>query len=207
MIKEFGNLDRIMLKLARHVSKLPVSPNQWTLISIMPAIAGFFLVIYGNFLAAFVAFLVSGGIDGIDGAVSRYRGTSSALGAFIDGTIDRFVDFIIIFSFLFMGLPDFLIPVSWWVAIAAYWALVPTFIVAYANHREAVNDPKEKVVWRIFHRVEMYALWLLALLVVTISPQWALYILVFTAVLSVITAFQSFALAIIKSRQQALHLK
>ncbi len=202
MIKEFLNTDRIMLKMAAWVSKLPVSPNAWTVISLIPAVMGFWLVIQQNIFGAVIAFALSGFIDGVDGALARYRGESTPLGAFIDGTIDRFVDFLFVFSFIFIGLPDFLIPAAWWVAIAAYWALMPTFIVAYANHRGAVDDPKEKVVWRILHRVEMYALWLFAMIVAAYDLGWASYIFVFTTILSIITSFQSFLLAIYKSKRQ-----
>lgn len=202
MLKEFGNPDKIMLKLAKHISKLPISPNAWTVISVIPAVVGVWLAINNNPLGAFIAFAVSGFMDGIDGSVARYRNTASHLGAFVDGVVDRFVDFMVVISFLFIGLPDFIFPVSIWVAIAAYWALMPTFIVAYANHRQAVDDPKEKVVWRILHRVEMYALWMLAFLVAAFNRDIAMYIFVFTTVMSVVTAFQSFFLAIYKSGKQ-----
>ncbi len=201
MLKEFGNTDRFMLKLARYIGKLPISPNTWTLLSMIPAVIGFYFAMQQNVIAALILFALSGFLDGVDGAIARHRGSSTKLGGFIDGVSDRFVDFLVVVSFMFI-LPDFIIPVSWWVIIAAYWALMPTFIVAYANHRGAVDDPKEKVVWRILHRVEMYALWMLAFLVAAFSVQWAMYIFAFTTVMSVITAFQSFFLAIYKSGKQ-----
>lgn len=202
MLKEFFNADVFMLKVAKYLSKLPISPNMWTAISVVPALIGVWFAVTQNLIAAFVLFFISGAVDAVDGAVARYRGTSTRLGAFLDGVIDRMIDFLIVFSFLFVGFPDFFIPLSWWVAIAAYWALMPTFIVAYANHRHAVDDPSEKIVWRILHRVEMYGLWLISLIIGAFNVTFGMYIFVFTAVLSVITSFQAFFLAIYKSKYE-----
>ena len=200
MIKEFLNTDSIAFKAAKIFSKLPISPNQWTILSVIPAIIGFYLAYTGLLSEAGLLFLIAGLMDGIDGGLARYLKKSTKLGAFMDGVIDRFIDFLLVFAFLFIGLPDFIFSITIWVVIQAYFALMPTFIVAYANHREAVIDPTEKVVWRILHRTEMYPLWIIALVVASFNPMWGTYIFVFTAVLSVITTFQSFILSVIKSK-------
>lgn len=200
MIKEFLNPDRVTLGIGRIAAKISPVPNIWTIISFLPAIIGFYFIWQNNILWGFIFFLLAGLLDLIDGAVARTQNRSTYLGAFLDGTLDRLVDFLLIFSLLFLALPDFLFPISWWVVIAAYFALMPTFIVAYANHRLAVPDPTEKVIWRILHRTEMYPLFLLVLLVALFSLQPATYLLVFTAVFSIITTVQTIVLVIQRSK-------
>jgi uncharacterized protein YhhL (DUF1145 family) len=77
---------------------------------------------------------------------------------------------------------------------------MPTFEVAYANHRGTVPDPTEKEIWRILHRVEMYPLFLLVILLAYFNPQLAIYVLVFTTVMSFITSIQTIILTYIKSK-------
>jgi len=199
MIKEFLDTDTVMSVPAKFVSKLPVTAMHLTVASIFPAVAGLFLVMNENIIAGMLCFILSGVLDCLDGAVARFTNTASHLGAFVDGSVDRLVDFLIIFSFLFIDFPEFLFPAEWWVAITAYWTLVPTIIVAYANHRQAVNDPHEKVVWRILNRPEMFVLWMLSLFVSTYSVRWGLYIFVFTTIMSIITSVQCFWLAVMKA--------
>ncbi|PIY95915.1 MAG: hypothetical protein COY66_05660 [Candidatus Kerfeldbacteria bacterium CG_4_10_14_0_8_um_filter_42_10] len=200
MIKEFLNPDRVTLRMGRVLAKVSSRPNVWTIISVIPAIAGFYLVWRHSIIWSVVCFLLSGFLDSIDGAVARCQDKSTYLGAFIDGTVDRFVDFLLIFSFLFLAMPDILFSFSWWVVIGAYFALMPTFTVAYANHRKAVPDPTEKVIWRILHRSEMYPLFLIALLAAAFSLTTAAYLFIFTAILSIITTFQTIYLVVKKSK-------
>jgi len=201
MIKEFLNTDKITFKIAKVLAKIPMSADAWTWIAIIPAIFGFYFIITGQIILGVLLFLISGFMDGIDGGIARIRGKATKLGAFMDGTLDRFVDFLVFFSFIFVAIPMFILPIDWWVMMLIFFGIMPSFICAYANHRGAVDDPGEKVVWRILHRAEMIGLLLLALMVSIYYPIIATYIFVGVVILSVITTFQSFGLAIYKSRK------
>ncbi|MBU0613093.1 CDP-alcohol phosphatidyltransferase family protein [Patescibacteria group bacterium] len=200
MIKEFLNPDQLTLGLGKLAAKISPQPNVWTIVSLLPAIIGIYLIARENILWGIIMFILAGVMDAIDGAVARSQNRTTYLGAFLDGIADRFVDFLLIFSFLFLDLPDFFMPISWWIVIAAYFALMPTFIVAYANHRRAVPDPTEKVIWRILHRTEMYPLFVIALIVAMFSLTWAMYIIIFTITLSVVTTFQTIYMTAKKSK-------
>ncbi|MFH1631028.1 MAG: CDP-alcohol phosphatidyltransferase family protein, partial [Candidatus Aenigmatarchaeota archaeon] len=203
MIKEFLNTDKVTFKLAKVLAKIPISADAWTWLAIVPAIIGFFLVITAipeYIIAGIILFLLSGFMDGIDGGIARIRGKPTKLGAFMDGTLDRFVDFMVFYSFVFLALPAFILSVEHWVMLMIFFGIMPSFICAYANHRGAVDDPGEKVVWRILHRAEMIGALLVALLVSINYPLITIYILVAVTILSVITTFQSFGLAIYKSK-------
>lgn len=201
MLKEFFNTDRLSLKVGKVLSHLPISPNQWTIISVIPAIVAFWSIISGEIVLGALLFFFSAIVDGFDGGLARYTNRSTKLGAFLDGNTDRFVDFLVVYSLLFLGLPDFLIPVEHWVVIMMFLAVLPSFTVAYANHRGAVPDPNEKEVWRILNRPEMFILWMLVMFTSVIDVQISMYLLVITVILSFITTLQTKILAIIKSKR------
>lgn len=202
MLKEFFDTDKISLKVGRILAKLPITPNQWTLISLVPAVIGFYFAMEKMIIEAFFSFLVAGVLDGVDGGVARAKGCVTKFGAFLDGSIDRIVDFLLIFSFLFFELKsEFLMPIEYWIVVLAYFCLMPTFEVAYANHRQAVKDPNEKVIWRIMHRTEIYPMLLLAMLLANFSKSLCFWVLILTTILCIITTVQTIVLTYIKSRR------
>ena len=205
-MKEFLNTDKITFKIAKVLSKIPISADAWTWLAMIPAVIGFYFIAFLPHTAihtgaGVLLFLVSGFMDGIDGGIARIRGKPTKLGAFMDGTLDRFVDFLVFYSFVFLALPAFILSVEHWVMLMIFFGIMPSFICAYANHRGAVDDPNEKVVWRILHRAEMIGLLLIALAVSTSSPLISMYILTGVVILSIVTTAQSFGLAIYKSRK------
>lgn len=202
VVKEFLNTDRLSLKVGKALSHLPITPNQWTLLSLVPALIAFYFVFLGNPLLGAGLFLLSAIVDGFDGGLARYTGKSTPLGAFLDGNTDRFVDFLMVYSFLFLGLPTLWLPPEHWVVIMVFVGIMPSFTVAYANHRGAVKDPKETVVWRILNRPEMFILWVIVLATATFDTQIALYVLILTVFLSLLTTIQTKILAVVKSRSQ-----
>ncbi len=205
MIREFfgEKTKKATAFLGRLVSVLPLTPNQWSVLTLLPGVYALYLVYTGSVFWGAAWFLFTGVMDLVDGALARYTNTASSLGAYIDGVMDRFADFLLIFSFLFLGVSEVFIPFSWWVVVAAYFALMPTFIVAYVNHRGAVPDPTERVVWRILHRAEMYPLYVFALFIASVHSRYGAYVFVFTTVLSVVTAVHTFILGILKNKQYA----
>lgn len=204
MLKEFFDTDKISIRVGRILSRIPITPNQWTLISLFPALIGFYLAMEKNVLGAFFSFLVAGLIDGVDGGVARFKGSVTKFGAFLDGSIDRIVDFLFIFSFLFFNIKsEFLMPIEYWIVFLAYFCLMPTFEVAYANHRQAVKDPHEKVIWRIMHRTEIYPMLLLAMLLANFSKSASFLVLVITTILCIITTIQTIVLTYLKSKKKA----
>ena len=189
MIKEQSQTwAKISAQIGVFFSRFSFSPNFYTWISIFPAFLVFIAIIIGYILL----FIISGLLDLVDGAVARHTGQVSHYGAFLDGSLDRLVDFLIIFSYLWLPLQTPGLAVEAWVVIAVYFAILPSFEVAYANHRRAVDDPHEKIIWRILNRGEMFVIMLLIPLVSAFSSIWAGYILVLLVVLCVITTLQTF---------------
>ncbi|RQW10728.1 CDP-alcohol phosphatidyltransferase family protein [candidate division KSB1 bacterium] len=131
-----------------------LSPNTWTTVSLFISIGAFVVVARGYLYWGVLLFIVGSICDFIDGKVARYTGTSSKFGAFWDGTVDRFVDALIVGAFFYLDSPLPPRKMHMLLYILLFCILLPPFIVAYANHRGAVPDPHEKVVWRFAFRAE-----------------------------------------------------
>lgn len=175
---------------------LPMSANFYTIVTVFFGLLGFLAVIFVHPLVGFFIFLISGFFDLVDGAVARYKHTASVRGAFLDGCMDRFVDFFLVWSYFFIGLKAVILPIDQWICIQAYFMLMPTFIVAYANHRGIVEDPHEKKVWRILHRGEMYPLMCMVLLLANFSTLWASIFFYLVTLLTLVTTVQTLGLAL-----------
>lgn len=197
MIKEKSVIWIAMThKLGRSFSKLPISPNFITWLTLPTAILAFIAIANQMIGLGITIFVIAGLLDIIDGPVARYLGTSTGYGAFLDGSLDRIVDFLVIFSYFWIPIITPWLTPAEWIALAVFLAIMPSFEVAYANHRKAVYDPEEKRIWRILNRGEMFTLMLLVTLISQFSPTWAGYLLITLVTLSGITYIQTCAIAL-----------
>ena len=79
------------------VRVMPRNPNVLTISSIiitLPTPYLMWLHHYWAYVLAFILLLIASAFDMLDGLVARYWGRASKLGAFLDSTLDRYVDFI-----------------------------------------------------------------------------------------------------------------
>ncbi len=198
MIKEFFHMPGLERFTGRVFQFL--SPNTWTTVSLILALGGFGFVLSAHTGWGVALFILSGCADGIDGKVARYTQKVTAIGAFWDGVVDRFVDGLIILSFWFVDFPDVGMNIELLLFLLLFVTLLPPFIVAYANHRQAVPDPTETVIWRLGFRVEYLVLFLVALFVYPAIPLTSYYFLLAALALMTATVVQSIVLVFIKSR-------
>ena len=195
MLKAFFDTEKLSVKLGLLFSHVGLSPNTWTVLAIIPALIGFVsLVMYHNLLWALLFFMASGIIDAIDGGVARVTSRVSAMGAFLDGVIDRYVEFLLYLGLLFFlmaGEPEFLVPSYVWINILLFGAIMPTFIRAYADHRKVVTDPRDlRRMGGLLERAERLTLLYIGLLLGMFNAMWLVYIVVAAAILANFTAFQ-----------------
>lgn len=102
-----------------------VSPNLITLLGLIFPIAFFMTVISGHYVWALV-FLALSALDMLDGMVARAHGKVTAFGGFLDSTIDRFADFVIIAAFGFAHL------VNWQIVLTL---ILLSFMISYIRSR------------------------------------------------------------------------
>ena len=131
-------------RLAGGLATLGLSPNAWTLLSLVPALAGMAALMEQR-LAWAAAPLLSAFIDIVDGTVARVTHQATAKGAFIDGVADRYVELMLYLGLHFyLGRGEFLhIPTEAWFMLLFFGSLMTSFVRAYADHRGVVKDEIE----------------------------------------------------------------
>jgi archaetidylinositol phosphate synthase len=193
MIKEKSKTwQKLSLYLGRFFSTYsPFPAGFYTIVSFFLALLAIFFSYYHAHVSAIVLFLAAGLFDVVDGSVARAQNKATNLGAFIDGTIDRFVDFAILFSYFYFNITAVWLELSQLISIASFVVIMPSFIVAYANHRGAVEDDNETLIWRLMNRGEMLFIMIGILIFSLFSPTWAGYLLILLILLATITIIQT----------------
>lgn len=145
MLKSRYNTEKISVRIGLIFSGFGLSPNAWTLLSLVPAVFGFLSIVSGSLFDALLLFILAGAIDAIDGAVARVTGRVTALGAFLDGIIDRYVEILMYTGLLYYMLPldDLLIPNAVWIILLVFGAIMPAFVTAYSHHRGVVTENED----------------------------------------------------------------
>jgi phosphatidylglycerophosphate synthase len=186
--------NRLSIKIGIICSKIPLSANQWTIVSLIPAIIAFYFLTKEQFLIGAILFFVSAAIDLVDGSVARVTGTVSKFGAYLDTIIDRYVEGIIIFGLLFASLPEFLIPAYAWIFLFLFGGATTTYAKAAAKEKELIAEGKE-LKGGMLERAERLIILFVGMLLATINPLYLTYVLALLAVLSNISALQRIAIA------------
>jgi len=119
-------LGRILLYIGKFFTLLRIPPNLLTISSLLLMVVGFYLFItYHMILVYIVLIMVSSFLDVADGAVARYSGRVTRFGGFLDSTIDRVNDFILILSLKYMGFNELLV----------YLLIIVSFLISYSRAR------------------------------------------------------------------------
>ena len=86
--------------LVRLLAKTPITPSALTWIGFVLAVVAAALVVIGQLLAAGIVMLVGGLFDMLDGALARYKKQTSRFGAFLDSTLDRLSEVVVLLGIL-----------------------------------------------------------------------------------------------------------
>lgn len=109
-----------------------INPNFLTLIGSIPPLLFFVFVIYGYYYLALIVFPFFA-IDFLDGMVARLSGKVTPLGSFLDSTMDRISDFLLISAFGFGN-------VARWEIVVLF--LFSAFLVSYTRSRGELASNK-----------------------------------------------------------------
>lgn len=185
MLKSKFNTEGISIRIGMVFSKFGISPNTWTLISIIPAVLGFGALCTHHLIYGLTLFLISGVIDAIDGAVARVTRNVTNLGAFLDGVIDRYVEILLYLGLLLYGISEL------WISLLIFGAIMPSFVRAYADHRGVVTEPEDhRRMGGILERTERLILVYAGMLLGHFDLLWLEYTIILAAILGNITALQ-----------------
>ena len=180
----FKKVEKIVGKI---FSSLPITPNQYSLISIIFALISFYFLIKHNLILAIPFFLIASFLDFVDGAVARYKGISTKVGAYLDTICDRYVEGFLLFGMLFLPLPKILLPGYAWVFLILFGSLLTTYAKATAKEKELVA---QELKGGLLSRAERLILLITSLILGIFNFSWMTYLLILIAILTNFTAFQ-----------------
>ena len=186
-------------RLAGGLAAIGLSPNAWTLISLVPALAGLVALVMHQLALGLAMFALSAFIDIVDGTVARVTNQVSDKGAYIDGVVDRYVELMLYLGLLiYIGRGEFFgLPNEVWIVLLIFGGLMTSFVRAYADHRGIVKDPGElKRMGGLLERLERLMLLYFGMFLGLFNIQWLMMIIVLTALLANATALQRIRFAL-----------
>ena len=187
--EKFQKLENI---IGKAFSQL-LSPNQYSLTSVLAAILVFLFLVKKNLLFALLFSFVAFVLDFIDGAVARHTQTATKRGAYLDTICDRYVEGIIWLGFFFLPLPKLFFPAPFWIFLAFSGSLLTTYAKAAAKEKGLIEKEMKKG-WA--GRGERTILIFLAILLGLFNLSWMLYLIIILALLTNVTALQRVSLAL-----------
>lgn len=187
------NFQWLEKALAGIFSPLPLAPNHYTLLSILSVAACAYLLASGRFIWAILYFLLAAFLDLVDGAVARSKNLATRKGAYFDTVADRYVDAILLFGFLFLRLPDIILPSYFWIFLALLGSTMTTYAKAAAKEKGLVDS---ELRGGLMSRAERMILYFAALTALNFNLFWVVYILAALAILSNMTAIQRIRMAL-----------
>lgn len=161
-----------------------INPNAVTYLGTLLNGVAAVLAFHEQYLIASIVFLVGSLMDALDGAIAKVTGQVSAFGGFLDSTLDRVSEGLVVggIGLMFANKGDHLWPVA-----ACYVAIGASFLVSYTRAKAEALGVQAK--GGLASRVERVVVITAGLL---FSTWWshaieiAVYVLAVTAVLTVI---------------------
>jgi len=206
MLKQDEGAKGLQSKAGKLLAIIPLTPNQWTLLSVAIALgAGASIAITKDIPLGLGLFAAAALCDIIDGAVARARNQSSALGGFIDGVADRFVEGIFLLSFMFVPLPIVAGADSrFWLALTVFLGTcMPSFVRAYACYKGVVTREQADALGGVCERPERILILLAGLAAgLALGMEFFIYSLILASALSLLTVLQRIFAVIGQSKAQ-----
>jgi CDP-diacylglycerol--glycerol-3-phosphate 3-phosphatidyltransferase len=187
------------------LGRVPLTPNQVTVVGLLLTFAAAILVAFGELRWAGVVLIVAGTCDILDGALARSTHTSYPYGAFLDSTLDRYSE-----GAIYIGLAAYFMsaggPYQRWLVLATFAALAGSFLVSYVRARaQSLGFTCES---GLFARPERVVVTVIGLVFSGVLGGWVLYAVVFLlAVLTNLTALQRIREVWLQGRAQRLAIE
>ena len=142
MIKErFGEkLDGIVHQFFPFLFRRAVNPNLLTMVGVGLSLVAAAFLATGSFVVGGVVLLVGGFFDMADGTVARHFGLTTPYGAFLDSSMDRFVDMLLLLALIFYYGGEG----QKWVVLLASVVLVGSVMTSYTKARAEAYVPSLK---------------------------------------------------------------
>ena len=171
--------------VARIFQRIGLAPNALTLIGLGLVCIIAIVIAMGYEVWGAMLLIVGAGFDATDGALARLTNRVTKFGGFLDSTLDRYADGILMLALMWRGIELN----NRWIVVLAIVALIGAFVVSYARARAEGLGLELKEGW--FTRLERMIVLVLGLFSTLILGEWGLVIaLAVLALLSNVTAIQ-----------------
>jgi CDP-diacylglycerol--glycerol-3-phosphate 3-phosphatidyltransferase len=183
------------------VGRVPLTPNQVTVVGLVLTFVAAILVAFGELRWAGVVLIFAGTCDILDGALARSTHASYTYGAFLDSTLDRYSE-----AAIYIGLAAYFVgmggPLQRWLVLATLAALAGSMLVSYVRARaQSLGFTCDS---GLFARPERVVVTVVGL----IFGGYVLYAVVFLlAVLTNLTALQRIREVWLQGRAQRLAIE
>lgn len=182
---------QLVASIVRPLARLGITPNTVTLLGLLLSFATAVVIGSGHIVAGGAFVLFAGIFDMFDGAMARVSNAATTFGAFLDSTLDRYSESIILGGLLYYalqrpGLHEVLWPFTneqQWMIALIFVAAVGSLMVSYAKARAEGLGLECKT--GLLARPERVVIMAIGLL--TGTTIWALMLL---AILSHVTAIE-----------------
>lgn len=178
-------VEPALLKFAAAADSIGIMPWHLSLSALILGLASFCLVAFlenpgWNTMVAVVLYLLSGAMDGLDGALARYQGSASKWGAFYDSLIDRVCEAAFILGLMMGGVVQ---------PLAAYLYAVTSQLISYTRARAEALDVSLGGVGLMERAERMIILSAIVLLWIYagIQPDIPIYLLILLNVATVVS--------------------
>ena len=171
--------------VALFFQRLGLTPNMLTIIGLGLVIIIAVVIALGYEAWGAVLLIVGAGFDATDGSLARLTGRVTKFGGFLDSSLDRYADGILMLALVWRGIEYN----NRWIIVLAVIALIGSFLVSYTRARAEGLGIQMKEGW--FTRLErMIILFFGLLLTIWFGQNSLLVALALLAVLSNFTAIQ-----------------
>ncbi len=121
--------------IAKYVSRIGLTPNQLTILSLIAAIGAAVAIAYHNLFWMLVGLALVWLFDMLDGNVARATGKATQFGGLFDHVIDRYAEMVLLVGVM---LSDLVAPV--WVVLSLFGMVMASYTRARAESKPAMEN-------------------------------------------------------------------
>jgi CDP-diacylglycerol--glycerol-3-phosphate 3-phosphatidyltransferase len=177
---------RVAEVIVSPLARIGMTPNMATLLGLLLNAVAAAIIASGNLRVGGVMLLFAGLFDMVDGALARIRNQKTTFGAFLDSTLDRYSEGIVLLGVILFALSIHTSVVRTWIVALAYIAALSSIMVSYARARaEGLGMSLKSGLMARPERVLLLAAGL-----IIGGESWLVWTLAFLAVTSTFTAIQ-----------------
>jgi CDP-diacylglycerol---glycerol-3-phosphate 3-phosphatidyltransferase len=189
---------RVAEVIVSPLARIGMTPNMATLLGLLLNAVAAAVIAFGNLRVGGVMLLFAGLFDMVDGALARIRNQKTTFGAFLDSTLDRYSEGIVMLGVILFALSIQTSTVRTWIVVLAYIAALSSLMVSYARARaEGLGMSLKSGLMARPERVLVLGAGL-----IIGGESWLVWTLAFLAVTSTFTAVQRIVTVWLKLRVQ-----